>query len=721
MCIFAVEQYKIIMIRFKNTLLLVVITASSFFTRADEGMWLPFMLGRNYEDMKAHGLNLTAEQIYSINSGSIKDAIISFGGFCTGEIISKNGLILTNHHCGYDAIAGASTSEHNYLDNGFWAKNHGEEIAIPGLTATFMIRMEDVSATINKELNNSMTTAEREAKIKELVAILTKDAVAGTHYEAFVKDFYDGNEFYLFVKETFKDIRFVGTPPQSVGKFGGDTDNWMWPRHTADFSMFRVYSGADNKPAAYSPDNKPFDARYNLPISIKGVQENDYAMIFGFPGTTQRYMTSFGIDEVVNIEQPKRVDIRGKKLEVMKSFMDKDTDVRLMYSSNYANIANYWKNFIGQEEQVKKNGVIAKKKELEQEFLNFTKGKAEYANVLSDIENAYKLKAQIAVIKAYQNEFVYSVEGSLRAYRYKFLVEVAGDKDKFAQFVPRLKEATMASFEESDIAVENEILRQVVAMYLKDVPQDQMGPLCKKLALGGWDKYMKTIETKSVFTNKARYEKFAANPTVKAIEADPLYKLIMDMNNAFTKVSSTAEQLEAEDKLKNGNRLFVKAIMEMQPKKAFYPNANSTMRLTYGNVMPYDPKDGVSYHYTTTIDGVLQKEDPTNPEFVVDARIKEVWQQKDYGQYADKKSGNLVVNFLTNNDITGGNSGSPTINGDGQLIGVAFDGNWEAMSGNYFFEPKIQRTIVVDIRYVLWLVDKCYGATNLIEEMTLVK
>jgi len=401
--------------------------------------------------------------------------------------------------------------------------------------------------------------------------------------------------------------------------------------------------------------------------------------------------------------------------------MDRNTDVRLMYSSNYANIANYWKNFIGQEEQVKKNGVIGKKKELEQEFFNFTKGKSEYANVLSDIESAYKLKAKIAIIKAYQNEFVYSVEGSLRAFRYKFLVEAANDKDKFAQIMPRLKEATLASFEESDIAVENEILRQVVAMYLKDVPQDQMGPLCKKLAISGWDKYMKTIESKSVFTNKARYEKFADNPTVKMIEADPLYKLVTDMNNAFTGVSGTAEQLDAESKLKNANRLFVKAIMEMQPKKAFYPNANSTMRLTYGNVMPYDPKDGVTYHYTTTIDGMIQKEDPTNPEFEVDARIKEVWKQKDYGQYADKKSGNLVVNFLTNNDITGGNSGSPTINGDGQLIGVAFDGNWEAMSGNYFFEPKIQRTIVVDIRYVLWLVDKCYGATNLIEEMTLVK
>lgn len=710
----------------KSRLLFIAFILGSFVTRADEGMWLPFMLGRNYEDMKAHGLNLTADQIYSINNGSIKDAIISFGGFCTGEIISKNGLILTNHHCGYDAIAGVSTSEHNYLDNGFWAKNHQEEIAIPGLTATFMIRMEDVSDVINKELNESMTNAERAAKIKELVAILTKDAVAGTHYEAFVKDFYDGNEFYLFVKETFKDIRFVGTPPQSVGKFGGDTDNWMWPRHTADFSMFRVYSGSDNKPAAFDASNQPYNAKHHLPISLKGVKENDYAMVFGFPGSTERYMTSFGIDQKVNHEQPVRIDIRGKKLEIMKSFMDKDVDVRLLYSSTYAQVANYWKNFIGQKEQVKNNHVIETKQELEARFLEYAKGKELYNNVLTDIENAYKTKSAANIIKSYQYEFVYSVDLSLRAFRYKFYLDAlkGGNEAQINGIAGRLKEIVLNSFESTSTEVEIEMVRQILKMYIKDVPANQQGALVKKIAAKGdkgVDAYVKSIATKSVFTDKARYEKFAAAPSEKAILKDPLYALIVDMNTAFEKVADSDEMKMADEKLERADRLFVKGIRAMQPEKIFYPNANSTMRLTYGNVLPYDPKDGVTYHYTTTIDGVIQKEDPTNPEFVVDARIKEEWKNKNYGQYADKATGNLVVNFLTNNDITGGNSGSPTINGDGELIGVAFDGNWEAMSGDYYFDTEIQRTIVCDIRYVLWLVDKCYGATNLVDEMTLVK
>lgn len=714
------------MTRIKSGILFVVLCTTTFISRADEGMWLPFMLGRNYEEMKANGLNLSAEQIYSINQGSLKDAVISFGGFCTGEIISKNGLILTNHHCGYDAIAGVSTSENNYLDNGFWAKNHAQEIPIPGLTATFIIRMEDVSDVINKELTATMSVKERADKIKEISAILTKDAVAGTHYEAFVRDFYDGNEFYLFVKETFEDVRFVGTPPQSVGKFGGDTDNWMWPRHTADFSMFRVYAGSDNKPSEYAEGNIPFEARHHLPISLKGVQENDYAMVFGFPGRTNRYMTSFGIDQVVNYEQPKKVDIRGKKLQIMKSHMDKDVAVRLLYSSTYANVANYWKNFIGQQEQVKNNNVIGKKRELEQQFEKYTQSKSEYANVLADIENGYKTKSTTAIIRAYQAELVYSVDAAVNAFRYKFYLDAlaAGDEARIKMTADRLAEITQNSFKNTNPAVENELLTELLKMYMKDVPVTQMGPISKKIAAKG-DKgvtaYMKTVFSKSIFVDAARFNKFAANPTEKALKADPLFKLMMDINDAHTAVTSTDEMLKADEKIARANRLFVKGIREMQPEKKFYPNANSTMRLTYGKVLPYDPKDGVTYHYTTTIDGVLQKEDPTNPEFVVDARIKEVWNAKDYGQYADKKTGNLVVNFLTNNDITGGNSGSPTINGDGELIGLAFDGNWEAMSGDYFFESSVQRTINCDIRYVLWLMDKCYGATNLINEMTLVK
>ena len=361
---------------------------SSNFLRADEGMWLPFMLGRNYEDMKKHGLRLTQEELYSLNQSSLKDAVISFGGFCTGEIISNKGLILTNHHCGYGAIAGASTKEKNHLDNGFWAKSTAEEIAIPGLIASFVIRIDDVTATISKELNTSMTSAQRAAKVKEISAKLTEDATKGTHYKAFVRDFFDGNEFYLFVTETFNDIRLVGTPPQNAGKFGGDTDNWEWPRHTADFSMFRIYAGADNKPANFDAKNKPFSPRHHLPISLKGVKADDYAMIMGFPGSTDRYLSSFGVEQAVNLEQPKRVDIRGKKLEIMKSYMDKDVDLRLKYSSKYAQVANYWKYFIGQTKQVKNNNVVAKKIATEKMFAEFAAGNPEYAKCKIYFKNA---------------------------------------------------------------------------------------------------------------------------------------------------------------------------------------------------------------------------------------------------------------------------------------------------------------------------------------------
>jgi hypothetical protein len=695
----------------------------SLFGRADEGMWLPFMLGRNYKDMKKNGLKLSQEQIYSINKSSLKDAVISFGGFCTGEIISKQGLILTNHHCGYDAIAGASTAEKNYLDNGFWAKNNKEEIAVPGLTATFIIRMEDVSATILKELTADMTTEQRAAKVRELSAILEKDAVNGTNYEAFVRDFYNGNEFYLFVKETFTDIRLVGTPPQSAGKFGGDTDNWMWPRHTADFSMFRIYSGADNKPAAYSATNIPYTPKHSLPISLKGVKENDYAMVMGFPGRTNRYLTSYGVEQAISIEQPKIVDVRAKKLEVMKKYMDQDVTVRLNYSSKYAQVANYWKYFIGQTAQLKANKVADKKRALESDFLVYAKGKAEYDNVLTDIQAAFTATNGVVYLKVYQSEFVQQVDINLVAFLYKLAqdAEAAGNATRANALRANAKGRAEEMFSNGSMNIEIETLEEVLAMYIRDIPVAQQGSFTKEIAAKGVKGFINDVRNTSVLTDKARFEAFITAGDFSVMTNDAMYKLIKDLDDAYAAATGTAVLKEANEKLARGNRLFVKGTREMLPNKTFYPNANSTMRLTYGKVLPYEPKDGVTYHYTTSIDGIMQKEDASNPEFNVDARIKEVYNKKDFGQYADKKTGKLVVNFLSNNDITGGNSGSPVINAKGQLIGTAFDGNWEAMSGDIYFEPNIQRTISLDIRYTLWLVDKCYGATNLINEMTLVK
>lgn len=695
--------------------------------RADEGMWLPFMLGRNYEDMKKHGLRLTPEEIYSINNSSLKDAVISFGGFCTGEIISDKGLILTNHHCGYDAIAESSSPEHNYLDNGFWAKSHKEEIPIPGLTATFIIRIQDVSNDINSQLNDDMTEDERAAKIKELTATLVKDATTGTNYEAFVRDFFEGNEFYLFVKETFKDVRMVGTPPQSAGKYGGDTDNWMWPRHTADFSMFRIYANSENKPADFSENNQPYSPKHSLPISIKGVQEGDYAMVMGFPGSTDRYLSSYGVQQAITLEQPKRVEVRAKKLQIMRFYMDKDVDVRLKYSSDYAQVANYWKYFIGQTEQVKKNGVIAKKKEVEKAFSEFTKGDSYYANVLSDMQKYYDESNKTVNIKVYQSEFIYTVGLNVSAFRYKFWIDAKNlgtEGSVRADMInTRLKSMVEEFLNKANMDIELNILSDVFKMYAADIPQEQMGEYTRSIVAKGDKgiaKFIKAVGSKSIFTDRARFEAFAAAPTVEALEKDPLYQLVADMNDAFVKATQTDEMKTLADGLDRANRRFVKGLRLMQPDKKFYPNANSTMRLTYGNVLSYSPKDAVTYNYYTTLDGMIAKEDPDNFEFNIDPRIKEVWAKKDYGQYANAK-GELVVNFLSNNDITGGNSGSPVINGDGQLIGTAFDGNWEAMSGDIFFEPNIQRTISLDIRYTLWLIDKCYGATNLIEEMKLVK
>lgn len=690
--------------------------------RADEGMWLPFLIGRNYEDMKKHGLKLTQEQIYSINKSSLKDAVISFGGFCTGEIISSQSLVLTNHHCGYDAIAGASTPEHNYLDNGFWAKNNGEEIPVPGLTATFMIRMEDVSSTILKELNPSMTAEQRAAKIKEISAILEKDAVAGTSYEAFVRDFYDGNEFYLFVKETFKDVRLVGTPPQSAGKFGGDTDNWEWPRHTADFSMFRIYSGTDNKPADFNNANVPYKPKHSLPISIKGVKQGDYAMIMGFPGRTNRYLTSYGVEQAISLEQPKIVDVRAKKLEIMKKYMDKDVAVRLNYSSKYANVANYWKYFIGQTKQLKNNNVADKKRKLETEFLKYAAGKAQYDNILTDIEKAYQTTNNIVYIRVYQSEFVRQVDINAVVYTLKAAAdqEAKGNAERAKQLRDAAFEQGKTLFAERSMDIEIETLEEVLKMYIRDVPVAQQGGLTKSLGQDGVAAFMSRVKMYSFFANKERFEAFVKNYSTDALKKDPLYILIKDLDDAYTKAVTEPTVKEATEKLQRANRLFVEGVRAMQPNKKFYPNANSTMRLTYGNVLAYEPRDAVKYDFYTTIDGVMKKEDPSNPEFNIDPRMKEVWQKKDFGQYGTA-DGKLVVNFLSNNDITGGNSGSPVINGSGELIGTAFDGNWEAMSGDIYFEPNIQRTISLDIRYTLWLVDKVYGANNLIKEMKIVK
>jgi hypothetical protein len=706
-------------------LALIISLSWSSFTRADEGMWLASLLNRNYEDMKKHGLHLTPEQIYDINNASLKDAVVSLGGFCTAEVVSNQGLLLTNHHCGYDAIANSSTEEHNYLKNGFWAKELSQEIEIPDLTVTFVIRIEDVSDIINKELTANMTEDERNAKIKEISAKLKGEVTKDHVYNAFVRDFFEGNEFYMFVTQTFNDIRLVGAPPSDIGKFGYDTDNWVWPRHTGDFSMFRIYAGKDNTPSEYSADNKPYTPKHSLPISIKGIQENDYAMIMGFPGSTDRYLSSFGVTQAMNIDQPKRIELRAAKLAIMKKYMDLNETTHLKYASKYAQVANYWKYFIGQSTQLKNNHVVAKKEALEKEFNEFASSHSEYTQVMNDIESAYKTSDKNILFNVFINEAIFSVDVNLLAYRFIGLgnaLESNNEELKKAN-ISNLKEKSKEYFDAYNADIEGEIILEMYNRYYNELPREQQAPYILSIgdkSKGDFSKYVATIRKKSMFFSPEKLNAFLAAPDLKILNKDPLYKLIKDVLASIRMMRQNPEFADADKKLAKANRLFVKGLREMKPEKQFYPNANSTMRLTYGNVLPYEPRDAVKYDFKTTLEGVMEKEDPGNYEFNVPVKLKDLWEGKDYGRYADK-DGKMHVNFLTNNDITGGNSGSPVINGDGQLIGIAFDGNWEAMSGDIYFEPNLQRTISVDIRYVLFIIDKYAGAQNLIDEMNIIQ
>lgn len=702
----------------------------SGFVKADEGMWLPFLLGRNYEDMKKHGLNLTQEEIYSINNSSIKDAIVSFGGFCTAEVISKKGLLLTNHHCGYDAIADASSEENNYLDNGFWAKSFNEEIAIPGLTATFVISIADVTEQITKNLRDDMTEEERALKIKEISDQLTVEAVGDSNYKAFVRDFFEGNEFYIFVTETYQDVRLAGTPPESIGKFGHDSDNWIYPRHTGDFSLFRIYAGTDNAPAPYSEANQPYNPKHSLPVSIKGYKEGDFAMVFGFPGSTDRYLSSFGVEQAVNLEQPKRVEIRKVKLDIMKKYMNESTAVRLNYSSKHAQVANYWKYFIGQSEQLKNNKVADKKRELEKRFNTFAEENPEYADVMSTVENTYKITDKVVYFDVYQSEFIYSVDLNLNIFRFAFIEEYE-EQGMGMMAYDNFKNHLYKFYETANLDLEFETLEAVLKMYYKDIPADMLPALIKKAGdKNALSKLVENARKKSMFSSKEKFDKFDAlvqksaekskGFPLKKLNKDPLFQLITAIDEAYGEVTETEEYLQAMNDIGRANRLFVKGYREMDKDKTFYPDANSTIRLTYGSILPYSPKEGVKHDIYTTLDEGMKKEDPNNPEFHVSDKLKELHKNKDYGRYANEK-GEMVVNFISNNDITGGNSGSPVLNADGHLIGTAFDGNWEAMSGDIFFEKDIQRTISCDIRYVLFVIEKYGEAHNLIEEMEIVE
>lgn len=697
--------------------------------RADEGMWFLMFIERlNHRDMQKMGLQLTSEEIYSINNHSLKDAIVQFNGGCTAEMISKDGLVLTNHHCGYDAIAELSTPEANWLKNGFWAANHKAELKPKDLYVRFFVRMDDVSKRILGKLNPNMTEAEREKAVQQESALIEKENNEGGKYTVSVRPFFQGNEYYYFVYQDFKDVRLVGTPPESIGKFGGDTDNWEWPRHTGDFSMFRVYADANGNPAEYSTNNVPLKPKHYLPVSLKGVQENDFAMILGYPGRTNRWMPSGGIEQNVKFAYPAWVEASKLGMDKMKVHMDKSDQVRLNYASQYAQVANYWKNRQGMIDALTKHKTAAAKAKAEADFnkwANQPANKAKYGNVIATINNYYAKTNEKARHDNYLTGLLrtsgyaampYSLGRGLEAY-------ANANEAARAEMLPDLKAYIDEAYATLYEPLEKDVLAAQLGLYATKSTGYEIAPLVAKIGKennNNFTAYVNDAFAKSLFASKAKVEAFLAKPDANVLKADPLYLLSSDLLTKYRAKSEEQQKLDAD--YSKSFRLLVEGMREANPKAKYYPDANSTLRLTYGKVrsLPADKRNDAKKNYYTTMQGEVAKYKPNDEEFDLPKRLLELYEKKDFGQYADK-AGYMPVNFLTDNDITGGNSGSPVINGKGELIGLAFDGNIEAMAGDVIFDKDLQRTINVDIRYVLWVIDKYANAKHIVDEMTIVK
>lgn len=718
----------------KNKFLLSLIALGAICTsvKADEGMWLLPQIKQNTAKMKELGLKLDAVDIYNPDSTSLKDAIVIFGGGCTGEVISPNGLILTNHHCGYGAIQQHSTVEKDYLKDGFWAMSYNEEVPTPGLSVTFIDKIVEVTELVKAELAkdtdpnsmNFLSPNYLNGLIKGFVADGKVEDIPFTSTE--IKPFYNGNKYYMYYKKIYNDVRMVGAPPSSIGKFGFDTDNWMWPRHTGDFALFRVYADKNGNPTEYSAENEPLKAKKFLKISLAGVQENDYAMIMGFPGSTSRYMTSWEVEERVT-DNDMRIKVRGARQDVLLKEMLADPKVNIQYASKYARSSNYWKNSIGMNRGIQKLDVI-ERKEVEQDAFkkwalsnNYTQYAAAVDSLQKIVEGRKALRYQMnALSEAILNgvEFARAPQASMS------LIDALKKKNK-SVVSSELDELQKAynEFANKDYnpEVDCKVAKTMMKLYKELVPVAQRPSVFTFIDSkykGDTDQFVEDVFSNSIFANQQNLDKFKAKPSVKALENDPMILFTQSVNN---KAEELYDNLKAtNDGFNHARRVFMEGYLIQNKDKATYPDANFTIRMTYGNIKPYEPADGAFYNYITTLKGVMQKEDPNNFEFIVPEKLKELYEKKDYGRYA-MEDGRMPVAFLSTNDITGGNSGSPVMNAKGELIGTAFDGNWEAMSGDLVFEPDLQRTISVDIRYTLFVIEKYAGCKRLIDEMEIVE
>lgn len=697
----------------------------SFISQADEGMWLPSLIEKlNIQKMNSMGCKLTADQIYSINKSSLKDAVVALDhGSCTGEVVSADGLLLTNHHCGFDEIQQHSSVEHDYLNDGFWAKTHEQELINPGKTVTFLIRIEDVTDRILKEVTDNMDDDTRLTKEREAAGTIEKDARGNTNYEARVRSFYENNKFYLFVYETFRDIRLVGTPPQSIGKFGGEADNWMWPRHTGDFSVFRIYCGPDGKPADYSKDNVPYHPKYFLPISLKGIENNDFAMVMGYPGTTNRYRTSKEVKYTMDVVNETRVKVREAKLAIIREFMATSEKARIQYAAKFARSSNYYKYSIGQNKGLEALNVIAKKEESEKEFANWVNQSADrkekYGKALNQIKSSFEsIDDKVA--------FEYIREAILRGPEiFAFASEATSlydalkgsNTEKIKSATEELRGSLDKYFKDYDATTDMKITGALLKLYVDKVKAKYVPEFCKQASekyKGDFNAYARKMFDNTIFADKSKMEAFLRSPSAKKLSKDMAFTAMQSIFETMDVISLDLNQTKTD--LEKGRRSFMAGLMEMNKDKMIYPDANSTMRMTYGTANGYVPRDAVYYKYFTTLKGYTEKGIRGDADYDFPKKLVQMYNAKDFGRYADKDS-TLHTCFITNNDITGGNSGSPVINREGQLIGLAFDGNWEAMSGDIAYEPVLQKCICVDIRFVLWTMDKFAGATNLVKEM----